>query len=110
MNRYTPVNQSKNGLFALECAIKSIEFYSRFFNIKYPLPKCDLVAISDFAAGAMENWGCLTFRETMLLFDENNSSMVVRKRVALCVGHELAHQVFFCFYYMLLLLYSGLVI
>lgn len=41
----------------------------------------------------MENWGCLTFRETMLLFDSENSSMRMRKTVALCVGHEIAHQV-----------------
>lgn len=92
--RYTPLYQSKNGLFALKCAIKSIEFYSNLFNINYPLPKCDLIAISDFSAGAMENWGCLTFRETMLLFDSDSSSMRVRKTVALCVGHEIAHQVY----------------
>jgi len=53
----------------------------------------DLVAIPDFAAGAMENWGLITYRLTSLLYDENKSSDSNKERVAVVVAHELAHQV-----------------
>lgn len=80
--------------FALETAAIIIPYYEQFYSIPYPLPKCDLVAIPDFAAGAMENWGLVTFRETALLANESTSSQRELQRVAVVVSHELAHQWF----------------
>ena len=70
-----------------------MEFYRDFFGVKYELPKMDLIALADFAIGAMENWGLLTFRERFLLFDPETSSTSNRQFVALIVAHEVAHQV-----------------
>ncbi len=80
--------------FALQTAVKCLEFYNDYFGIDYPLPKCDLIALPDFAAGAMENWGCVTFREHALLVDEQNTSLGTKQYVAMVVAHELAHQWF----------------
>uniref|UniRef100_A0A8C4QVC2 Aminopeptidase n=1 Tax=Eptatretus burgeri TaxID=7764 RepID=A0A8C4QVC2_EPTBU len=91
---YTPLGKSEQGRFALEVASKTLPFYKEYFNVPYPLPKIDLIAISDFAAGAMENWGLVTYRETALLVDPKNSSSASKQLVALVVGHELAHQWF----------------
>lgn len=91
---YTPVGKSKQGMFALEVAAKVLPYYKEYFNIAYPLPKIDLIAIADFSAGAMENWGLVTYRETCLLVDEEHTSAVRRQWIALVVGHELAHQWF----------------
>ena len=63
-------------------------------DIPYPLPKMDMIAIPDFSAGAMENWGLVTYRNVYLLFDEKNSSAKAKQGVAYVVGHELAHQWF----------------
>jgi len=82
------------GRFALEVAVKTLPFYTEYFKISYPLPKLDLIAIADFAAGAMENWGLVTYRETALLVDPKNSSLISKQTVAIVVGHELAHQWF----------------
>uniref|UniRef100_A0A8C9TEL4 Aminopeptidase n=1 Tax=Scleropages formosus TaxID=113540 RepID=A0A8C9TEL4_SCLFO len=91
---YTPVGKAEQGKFALEVATKTLPFYKDYFNVPYPLPKIDLIAIADFAAGAMENWGLVTYRETALLIDPKNSCSSSRQWVALVVGHELAHQWF----------------
>ncbi|XP_028392975.1 puromycin-sensitive aminopeptidase-like [Dendronephthya gigantea] len=91
---YTPLEKSEQGKFALEVAVKTLPFYKNYFKISYPLPKIDLIAIPDFAAGAMENWGLVTYRETALLVDPTNSSSSSKQWVALVVGHELAHQWF----------------
>ncbi len=80
--------------FALGVAVKCLEFYNDYFGIDYPLPKCDLVALPDFAAGAMENWGCVTFREQALLVDPKHTSLANKQYVAMVVAHELAHQWF----------------
>lgn len=80
--------------WALYCGALIIEYYEDFFRIPYPLPKQDLVAIPDFAAGAMENWGLITYRETDLLFDPHTSSSANRQRVTVVIAHELAHQWF----------------
>ncbi len=74
-------------------AKKFLEFYNDYFGIRYPLPKMDLLAIPDFSAGAMENWGAVTFREIALLGDEK-SAVSVRQRIAEVIAHELAHQWF----------------
>ncbi|XP_061715100.1 puromycin-sensitive aminopeptidase isoform X1 [Cydia pomonella] len=91
---YTPVGKSKQGMFALEVAARVLPYYKEYFDIAYPLPKIDLIAIADFSAGAMENWGLVTYRETCLLVDEEHTSAVRRQWIALVVGHELAHQWF----------------
>ncbi|KAG7220249.1 hypothetical protein INR49_018305 [Caranx melampygus] len=91
---YTPVGKAEQGKFALEVATKTLPFYKDYFSVPYPLPKIDLIAIADFAAGAMENWGLVTYRETALLIDPKNSCSSSRQWVALVVGHELAHQWF----------------
>ena len=77
----------------LAYAKKFVSFYEQYFGIKYPLPKLDLIAIPDFAAGAMENWGAITFREIDMLCKES-SPISVKQGVAITVAHELAHQWF----------------
>lgn len=80
--------------FALDVAVKCLEFYNDYFGIPYPLEKCDLIALPDFASGAMENWGCITFREQALLVDPANTSLSNKQYVAMVIAHELAHQWF----------------
>nr|XP_018910146.1 PREDICTED: puromycin-sensitive aminopeptidase-like [Bemisia tabaci] len=91
---YTPVGKSDQGKLALHIATKVLPFYKEYFKIAYPLPKLDLIAVADFSAGAMENWGLITFRESCVLVDEVNSSTSTRQWVAIVVGHEIAHQWF----------------
>uniref|UniRef100_A0A674JL65 Endoplasmic reticulum aminopeptidase 2 n=1 Tax=Terrapene triunguis TaxID=2587831 RepID=A0A674JL65_9SAUR len=80
--------------YALEAAVKLLEFYEKYFDISFPLPKLDLVAIPDFQSGAMENWGLITYRETSLLYDPKTSSAFDKLWVTKVIGHELAHQWF----------------
>ncbi len=80
--------------FALDVAVKCLDFYEKYFDIPYPLPVLDLIAIPNFAAGAMENWGAVTYRENAVLFDDKESSVSNKQRVALVIAHELAHQWF----------------
>lgn len=91
---YTPVGKKEQGRFALEIASRTLSFFDDYFGIPYPLPKMDLIAIADFAAGAMENWGAVTYRETAILVDPEQSSEATRQRVAVVIAHELAHQWF----------------
>lgn len=91
---YAPKGKSYRGQFALNVAVKALQYYEEYFKIPYPLPKVDLIAIADFCAGAMENWGLITYRETALLIDDANSSAHARQWVSLVVCHELAHQWF----------------
>ncbi len=79
---------------ALEAAEYILPFYDRYFGIKYPMPKLDMIALPDFEAGAMENFGCITYRETDLLLDPRNAAISDSKRVASVVAHEMAHQWF----------------
>ena len=78
--------------YARGIAAKILRYFEVFFDVPYPLPKQDMVAIPDFGAGAMENWGLITYRETALLFKEGTSSRGNMQRVAAVVSHELAHQ------------------
>jgi len=91
---FTPPGKKEQGSFALEVCIKSLSFFSQYFGIPYPLKKMDCIAIPDFAAGAMENWGLVTYREAAVLIDPANSSAGMRQRVAEFVAHEMAHQWF----------------
>jgi aminopeptidase N len=80
--------------FALESAKYVLHYYNAYFGIKYPMPKLDMVALPDFEAGAMENFGCITYRETDLLVDSKTGNIPEKKRVAVVVAHEMAHQWF----------------
>uniref|UniRef100_A0A3Q2Z8F5 Endoplasmic reticulum aminopeptidase 1b n=1 Tax=Hippocampus comes TaxID=109280 RepID=A0A3Q2Z8F5_HIPCM len=80
--------------FALDAAVKLLDFYDDYFNIPYPLPKQDLAAIPDFQSGAMENWGLTTYRESALLFHPEKSSVTDKVHIAKIIAHELAHQWF----------------
>ena len=86
--------KEEQGQFALDTSVKLLSFFNDYFGIPYPLRKMDHLAIPDFAAGAMENWGCITYRETALLVDPENSSAGTRQRVAEVVAHEMAHMWF----------------
>lgn len=79
--------------YALDTAVASLEFYNDYFDLPYPLPKCDLVALPDFSSGAMENWGCITFREAGLLVNEQTATST-KQYIVMVVAHELAHQWF----------------
>ncbi|XP_053689717.1 aminopeptidase N [Sabethes cyaneus] len=80
--------------YALEVGPKILKYLEQFFDIKYPLPKMDMIALPDFSAGAMENWGLITYRETAMLYEENVSANSNKQRVVTVVAHELAHQWF----------------
>ncbi len=80
--------------FALECGVFALRYFTDYFGIPYPGDKCDLVAIPDFAFGAMENLGCITFREVLLLIDANTATQPELQRAADVINHELAHMWF----------------
>ena len=91
---YCALNHDINSVdYANEIAARSLEFYDDNFGVPYPLPKLDQVALPDFEAGAMENWGLVTYRESMLLAGES-ATLSAKKGVALTVAHELSHQWF----------------
>ena len=80
--------------YAKDIGPKMLEYFEEYFNVSYPLPKQDMIAIPDFGAGAMENWGLITYRETALLFKPGVSALGNKQRIAIVVSHELAHQWF----------------
>jgi len=88
--------QGKTGMseYAQQFAARLLPFYNAYFGIPYPAQKLDLIAIPDFEAGAMENLGAITFRETLLLVDPKTASTDTRQRVAGVVAHEMAHMWF----------------
>lgn len=90
----TPDQDIEHGRFSLELAAKTLAFYEEKFDSKFPLPKMDMVAVPDFSAGAMENWGLITYRIVDLLLDEKTSGASMKERIAETVQHELAHQWF----------------
>ena len=89
----TPGTESK-GQYSADLAAKTLKFFEYTFNIDYPLPKMDMVAVHEFSAGAMENWGLVTYRIADLLIEPNEASLDRLQRVAEVVQHELAHQWF----------------
>ncbi|KAL2258866.1 hypothetical protein VTK26DRAFT_7650 [Humicola hyalothermophila] len=91
---YTTRGLKEQGRWALEHAPKIIDYFSEQFEIDYPLPKSDILAVHEFTHGAMENWGLVTYRLTAILFDEKLSEARFRNRIAYVVAHELAHQWF----------------
>ncbi len=94
VSSYCALNQpTESLLFANQTAARALEYYDEKFGLKYPLAKLDQVALPDFEAGAMENWGLVTYRESCLLADPN-ASVDTKLNVAITVTHELAHQWF----------------
>jgi len=91
---FTTAGKKHQAKFALDVAIRSLEFYNEYFGIPYPLPTLDLIAIPDFESAAMENWGAVTFRESAILVDEEKTSLSNKQWVAIVIAHELAHQWF----------------
>ncbi|XP_056106759.1 alanyl (membrane) aminopeptidase b, tandem duplicate 1 [Rhinichthys klamathensis goyatoka] len=82
------------GVYALNKTGLILRFFEKYYNVSYPLPKSDQIALPDFNAGAMENWGLITYRETALLYDDKISSNGNKERIATIIAHELAHQWF----------------
>ena len=82
------------GRFALENSVAALAYMNDYFGVSYPLAKMDHIAVPDFAAGAMENWGAIIYRETALLHDPENSAPQARQRVLEVVAHEMAHMWF----------------
>ncbi|XP_010839339.1 PREDICTED: aminopeptidase N [Bison bison bison] len=83
-----------HGLYALNVTGPILNFFANHYNTAYPLPKSDQIALPDFNAGAMENWGLVTYRENALLYDPQSSSSSNKERVVTVIAHELAHQWF----------------
>ena len=79
--------------FPMNMTIRSLDFFESYFEIPFQLPKVDIIAVPQFAAGAMENWGAITFRETLVLVNKS-TSMRAKKRVLEVIAHELTHQWF----------------
>ncbi|XP_067293179.1 alanyl (membrane) aminopeptidase b, tandem duplicate 1 [Pseudorasbora parva] len=85
---------AKQGEYALNVTGPILRFFEDYYKVPYPLPKSDQIALPDFNAGAMENWGLITYRETALLYDEEISSNGNKERIVTIIAHELAHQWF----------------
>ncbi|XP_028286017.1 aminopeptidase N-like [Parambassis ranga] len=89
-----PAIAAGQGAYALNKTGPILKFFEKYYNSSYPLPKSDQIALPDFNAGAMENWGLITYRETALLYDEAFSSNSNKERIATIIAHELAHMWF----------------
>ncbi|KAG9272063.1 aminopeptidase Ey-like [Astyanax mexicanus] len=85
---------ANQGEYALNITGPILKFFESYYNATYPLPKSDQVALPDFNAGAMENWGLITYRESALLYDPSVSSNGNKERIATIIAHELAHMWF----------------
>ena len=91
---YAPLNQAKESLIEPNrIAGEALDFYDQAFGVPYPLPKLDQVAVPDFDAGAMENWGLVTYRESCLLIDKT-ATLTDKIQIATVITHELSHQWF----------------
>ncbi|HEY3044703.1 MAG TPA: M1 family aminopeptidase [Vicinamibacterales bacterium] len=90
----TPPGKKELGRIALDSAQQILAFYNSYYTIKYPFGKLDMLAVPDFAAGAMENTAAIFYRETALLADSAKASIATRKEIASTVAHEMAHQWF----------------
>ena len=75
--------------YAKKVGPEMLQYFEEYFNVTYPLPKQDMIAIPDFSAGAMENWGLITYRETALLFKPGVSALGNKQRIATVISHEL---------------------
>ncbi|XP_066487780.1 glutamyl aminopeptidase isoform X2 [Tiliqua scincoides] len=91
---YAQPQQLHTAAYAANVTKVVFDFFEKYFNMSYSLPKLDKIAIPDFGTGAMENWGLITYRETNLLYDPHESAASNKQRVAAVVAHELVHQWF----------------
>ncbi|XP_059208894.1 glutamyl aminopeptidase [Centropristis striata] len=91
---YAQPSQIATAEYAANTTKIIFDHFEDYFNMPYSIPKLDKIAIPDFGTGAMENWGLITYRETNLLYDENQSSSYNKQRVASVIAHELVHQWF----------------
>lgn len=91
---YVQPEQKHTGEYAANITKIVFDYYEEYFAMNYTLPKLDKIAIPDFGTGAMENWGLITYRETNLLYDPQQSASSNKQRVAAVVAHELVHQWF----------------
>ncbi|XP_062326107.1 glutamyl aminopeptidase [Osmerus eperlanus] len=91
---YAQPLQIKTAEYAANTTKVIFDYFEEYFNMSYSIAKLDKIAIPDFGTGAMENWGLITYRETNLLYDENESSSYNKQRVASVIAHELVHQWF----------------
>ena len=82
------------GRYAIESTAQILQYYNDYFGVRYPLPKLDQIAIPGGFGGAMENWGGITYYESVLLFDPKKSSAATRQRIYEVIAHETAHQWF----------------
>lgn len=90
----TKAHQPKELDLSLDIAKRAIEFYEDFYQTPYPLPQSYQLALPDFSAGAMENWGLVTYREAYMLLDPDNTTLNQKRLIATVITHELAHQWF----------------
>ncbi|KAM4110849.1 hypothetical protein ACJW30_05G022900 [Castanea mollissima] len=91
---YCPVGKCDKGKFALDVAVKALDIFTRYFSTPYPLPKLDMVAVPEFSDAAMENYGLITYRENVLLYDDLLSPADRKQFLTIAVSHEVAHQWF----------------
>jgi aminopeptidase N len=90
----TTIGKREQGRFALDSAVNLLRYFNEYFGIRYPLPKLDLIAVPGGFAGAMENWGGITFFESRLLFDPATTAATTRRGIFIILAHEMAHQWF----------------
>lgn len=90
---WAPLGHAKQAELGCEFAVRVVEFFEDYFDCPYPLPKLDLVPIQDFEAGAMENWGVITFKPYYLLVDESTSQSLIYQ-IKEVIAHEIAHMWF----------------
>ena len=90
----TTKGKAEMGRYALECSAKILHYYNEYFGVPYPLPKLDQIALPGGFGGAMENWGGITYFESVLLFDSKNSSVGTKQSIFAVIAHEMAHQWF----------------
>lgn len=91
---YAPSDRLEAMSYAGDVGANITDYFENYFNVTYPLPKQDMIAIPDFVSGAMEHWGLITYRETNLQYNSTTSSSYNHQRVATVISHELAHQWF----------------
>ena len=93
MNAYAPTGRQDQATYALKAEENDLPYYNGYFGVKFPLPKLDLLAIpGNYEAGAMENWGAITFIDDAMLFDPKTSSPHTKEQIYYVVSHEMAHQ------------------
>ncbi|XP_020219267.1 aminopeptidase M1 isoform X1 [Cajanus cajan] len=91
---YCAVGKKDQGKLAMDIAVKSLDIFTKYFSVPYPLSKLDLVAVPEFSGGAMENYGLIVYRENELLYHDLYSTAAKKQRITIVTAHEVAHQWF----------------